>query len=192
MRVRCQAAHAATQAQHTRHAAVARELHSARASRCMAAARWEFAPTFAIAWRAEEATGGSQRRATVNRVNDPDTRQSPPDERANGCFDHGELLLWMQPAMCSRRRVARGHVAKPLAARALMSRAAWQPIRLPPPAPAPLAPHAQLDEALRSHVGEFGWGQANILVVASLFWLPNAFAFLLPVFIAADPVHQKW
>jgi MFS family permease len=48
-----------------------------------------------------------------------------------------------------------------------------------------------LDEALVRHVGEFGWGQLQVLLLASMFLVPNAMTALSWVFMATDPVQAK-
>lgn len=47
------------------------------------------------------------------------------------------------------------------------------------------------DEALTKYVGEFGRGQLAIVVLQSLFFLPNVVFFYLLVFVAVDPIKQR-
>lgn len=48
------------------------------------------------------------------------------------------------------------------------------------------------DGALIHYVGQFGRGQSTILLAASCFYLSNAFAFLIWVFMTLDPVARRW
>lgn len=47
------------------------------------------------------------------------------------------------------------------------------------------------DTALTDYVGQFGKGQLRILLVASLFRIPEACAFLLWVFTSTDPISSR-
>lgn len=47
------------------------------------------------------------------------------------------------------------------------------------------------DEALTKHVGEFGRGQRRVVLLASLFGLPNGLVFLLWVFLSIDPIKSR-
>lgn len=48
-----------------------------------------------------------------------------------------------------------------------------------------------LDDALRSTVGEFGWGQSIVLTAASLSWASVAAIVLSMVFTSLDPVRSR-
>jgi hypothetical protein len=49
------------------------------------------------------------------------------------------------------------------------------------------------DESLIKHVGQCGRGQLRIVLLASLFQVANALAFMIPVFLFKDPiVSQSW
>jgi hypothetical protein len=49
------------------------------------------------------------------------------------------------------------------------------------------------DEALIKHVGQCGRGQLRIVLLASLFQVVNALAFMIPVFLFKDPLaSQSW
>jgi hypothetical protein len=47
------------------------------------------------------------------------------------------------------------------------------------------------DEALVKHVGQCGRGQLRVVVLASLFQVANALAFMIPVFLFKDPIASK-
>jgi hypothetical protein len=49
------------------------------------------------------------------------------------------------------------------------------------------------DEALIKHVGQCGRGQLRVVLLASLFQVANALAFMIPVFLFKDPiVSRSW
>ncbi|WIA32316.1 hypothetical protein OEZ86_003156 [Tetradesmus obliquus] len=48
------------------------------------------------------------------------------------------------------------------------------------------------DEALIKHVGQCGRGQLRIVLLASLFQVVNALAFMIPVFLFQDPLLSKY
>jgi hypothetical protein len=49
------------------------------------------------------------------------------------------------------------------------------------------------DESLIKHVGQCGRGQLRIVLLASLFQVANALAFMIPVFLFKDPiVSRSW
>jgi hypothetical protein len=47
------------------------------------------------------------------------------------------------------------------------------------------------DEALIKHVGQCGRGQLRVVLLASLFQVANALAFMIPVFLFKDPIASK-
>jgi hypothetical protein len=47
------------------------------------------------------------------------------------------------------------------------------------------------DESLIKHVGQCGRGQLRIVLLASLFQVANALAFMIPVFLLKDPVVSR-
>jgi hypothetical protein len=47
------------------------------------------------------------------------------------------------------------------------------------------------DEALIKHVGQCGRGQLRVVLLASLFQVANALAFMVPVFLFKDPISSR-
>jgi hypothetical protein len=49
----------------------------------------------------------------------------------------------------------------------------------------------KFDEALIKHVGQRGCGQLRVILLASLFQVANALAFMIPVFLFKDPIASR-